>query len=483
MSAFFSQDTLDPMTIIDFAVVLNQRLEDKLLGNPIDARISGLSLCNLDRRADLTSIFVINEILAVEEDTELLFKLAIMRCGPNNPEGYRKLMKIIESSYVDVPRVLSLDLLVKNLEGYDGPWGRSYRRTLMTANTVTRAKLICFYKEETRSEDWDWLWQYPDSNKTYQFVLEMLGGGAKFAAYQVCLDLGYIYKKLYDEDEHVVIGPGCSIPEEDIETVKQELVPLLKMPVTKQTVEGLGCEYRKYQAGKPHYNQSSGNLEKYRAQYEESQRHLKEWNQSGVEKEEVSFAFSDSEEEEEPEDSEWKNLTQQEKVDRFIAELKARQPMDTDSEWWMENCDLAYDLGGEDCDDALEDVQLLRGTKEVFVVNMCAGGLVYDINEKFQGSVEGKFWYVADPTDVKAARWAMKEEEELEVYGEYVKRTLKVGMRIRMLRDFKKVCKGNVGTYLQTNDGMPPCQVKWETGPHAGNTYWVHWYDVEIIDA
>eukprot|EP01050_Picozoa_sp_SAG11_P050488 SAG11_NODE_28161_length_324_cov_57.511111_1_plen_64_part_10 len=64
MSVFFSQDlddiTLNPMTIIDFAVVLNQRLEDKLLGNPIDLRISGLSLCNLDRRADLTSIFVIN---------------------------------------------------------------------------------------------------------------------------------------------------------------------------------------------------------------------------------------------------------------------------------------------------------------------------------------------------------------------------------------------------------------------------------------
>eukprot|EP01047_Picozoa_sp_COSAG01_P114865 COSAG01_NODE_43522_length_429_cov_0.524242_1_plen_112_part_10 len=112
------------MTIIDFAVVLNQRLEDKLLGKPIDSRISGLSLCNLDRRADLTSIFVINEILAVEEGAELLFKLALMRCGPNNPAGYRKLIEVIESSYTESE--LSLDLLAQNLEGYDGPWERSY---------------------------------------------------------------------------------------------------------------------------------------------------------------------------------------------------------------------------------------------------------------------------------------------------------------------------------------------------------------------
>eukprot|EP01050_Picozoa_sp_SAG11_P009102 SAG11_NODE_836_length_6927_cov_100.078940_2_plen_473_part_00 len=337
MSAFFLQDTLDPMTIIDFAVVLNQRLEDKLLGKPIDSRISGLSLCNLDRRADLTSIFVINEILAVEEGAELLFKLALMRCGPNNPAGYRKLIEVIESSYEDfrilsvfplnlkepkwdtpgsslssdsssrhyVDSKLSLDLLVENLEGYDGPWGRSYRRTLMTANTVDRAKLILIYKKQA-DLCWNDLSRSFDgfevnSTMTYQSVLKMLGGGAKFAAYQICLDIGYKFKELYDEDEHVLIGPGCLVPEEEIEAVKQKLQARVKMNVTKQTVEGLGCEYRKYLAGKPHYNQSSGNLEKYRAQYEELQRHLKEWNQSEVEKEEVSFAFSSTEEEEEPE--------------------------------------------------------------------------------------------------------------------------------------------------------------------------------------
>eukprot|EP01050_Picozoa_sp_SAG11_P021379 SAG11_NODE_3795_length_2220_cov_237.444130_1_plen_495_part_10 len=87
------------MTMEQFAVVLEQRLHDKLSGKPIDPRILQLDLCNLDRRADKTSIFVITEILLMEDKKDLLFKLAIMRCGPNNPEGYSKLMEIIESSY------------------------------------------------------------------------------------------------------------------------------------------------------------------------------------------------------------------------------------------------------------------------------------------------------------------------------------------------------------------------------------------------
>eukprot|EP01050_Picozoa_sp_SAG11_P003043 SAG11_NODE_164_length_13880_cov_328.002540_2_plen_684_part_00 len=306
----YAESEVDPMTIIDFAIVLNQRLEDKLLGNPIDSRISGLSLCNLDRRADLTSIFVINEILAVEEGAELLFKLALMRCGPNNPAGYRKLIEVIESSYTESE--LSLDLLAQNLEGYDGPWERSYRRTLMTANAADRAKLILMYKEQA-DLCWNDLSRSFDgfevnSTMTYQSVLKMLGGGAKFAAYQISLDFGYKYKQLYDEDKHVLIGPGCEVREDEIHFIKKELQPRVHMKLTQQTIEGLGCEYRKYKAGKPKYkNQSSGNLEEYRAQYEESQRHLEEWNQSfaepepEVEKEEFSFAFSDSEDESEEE--------------------------------------------------------------------------------------------------------------------------------------------------------------------------------------
>jgi hypothetical protein len=38
--------------------------------------------------------------------------------------------------------------------------------------------------------------------------------------------------------------------------------------------------------------------------------------------------------------------------------------------------------------------------------------------------------------------------------------------------------KGDVGTYVQTNAGTPPCQVKWRA---YGATYWVQWADIEIV--
>jgi hypothetical protein len=38
--------------------------------------------------------------------------------------------------------------------------------------------------------------------------------------------------------------------------------------------------------------------------------------------------------------------------------------------------------------------------------------------------------------------------------------------------------KGDVGTYVQTNSGSPPCQVKWR---EYGATYWVQWEDIEVV--
>lgn len=38
--------------------------------------------------------------------------------------------------------------------------------------------------------------------------------------------------------------------------------------------------------------------------------------------------------------------------------------------------------------------------------------------------------------------------------------------------------EGDVGTYVQTNGGSPPCQVKWR---QYGGPYWVQWADVEVI--
>uniref|UniRef100_A0A670KGT5 Cullin 9 n=1 Tax=Podarcis muralis TaxID=64176 RepID=A0A670KGT5_PODMU len=63
-------------------------------------------------------------------------------------------------------------------------------------------------------------------------------------------------------------------------------------------------------------------------------------------------------------------------------------------------------------------------------------------------------------------------------YVEYVQEKLVRGMRVRMLEDYEKVCAGDEGEFLQSNDGTPPIQVYWES---LGRTYWVHWHMVEII--
>ncbi|XP_062980015.1 cullin-9-like [Elgaria multicarinata webbii] len=63
-------------------------------------------------------------------------------------------------------------------------------------------------------------------------------------------------------------------------------------------------------------------------------------------------------------------------------------------------------------------------------------------------------------------------------YMEYVQEKLARGMRVRMLEDYEKVCAGDEGEFLQSNNGTPPVQVYWES---LGRTYWVHWHMIEII--
>ena len=68
-------------------------------------------------------------------------------------------------------------------------------------------------------------------------------------------------------------------------------------------------------------------------------------------------------------------------------------------------------------------------------------------------------------------------------------------MRVRTLCRAENVIEnGDVGTYLETNGGQPPCRCRWERygahfvsvpctllTPGPGGTYWVQWHDVEII--
>ncbi|XP_053168983.1 cullin-9-like isoform X2 [Hemicordylus capensis] len=62
-------------------------------------------------------------------------------------------------------------------------------------------------------------------------------------------------------------------------------------------------------------------------------------------------------------------------------------------------------------------------------------------------------------------------------YVEYVQENLKPGMTVRMLEDYEEINAGDEGEFRQSNSGMPPVQVLWQS---TGRTYWVHWHMVEI---
>ncbi|KAK9412103.1 cullin-9-like [Crotalus adamanteus] len=63
-------------------------------------------------------------------------------------------------------------------------------------------------------------------------------------------------------------------------------------------------------------------------------------------------------------------------------------------------------------------------------------------------------------------------------YIEYVQENLKPGMTVRMLEEYEEIDAGDEGEFCQSNSGMPPVQVSWQS---AGQTYWVHWHMIEII--
>nr|XP_008514030.1 PREDICTED: LOW QUALITY PROTEIN: cullin-7 [Equus przewalskii] len=63
-------------------------------------------------------------------------------------------------------------------------------------------------------------------------------------------------------------------------------------------------------------------------------------------------------------------------------------------------------------------------------------------------------------------------------YALYVRDTLQPGMRVRMLDDYEEISAGDEGEFRQSNSGVPPVQVLWES---TGRTYWVHWHMLEIL--
>ncbi|XP_025125363.1 cullin-7 isoform X2 [Bubalus bubalis] len=63
-------------------------------------------------------------------------------------------------------------------------------------------------------------------------------------------------------------------------------------------------------------------------------------------------------------------------------------------------------------------------------------------------------------------------------YALYVRDTLQPGMRVRMLDDYEEISAGDEGEFRQSNNGVPPVQVLWES---TGRTYWVHWHMLEVL--
>ncbi|XP_008827320.1 cullin-7 isoform X2 [Nannospalax galili] len=63
-------------------------------------------------------------------------------------------------------------------------------------------------------------------------------------------------------------------------------------------------------------------------------------------------------------------------------------------------------------------------------------------------------------------------------YALYVRDMLQPGMRVRMLEDYEEIAAGDEGEFRQSNNGVPPVQVFWES---TGRTYWVHWHMLEIL--
>lgn len=64
-------------------------------------------------------------------------------------------------------------------------------------------------------------------------------------------------------------------------------------------------------------------------------------------------------------------------------------------------------------------------------------------------------------------------------YGQYIKATLKKGMKVRARSSYESVNQGDYGIYQQQNDATPPAQFTWEG--LGGETYWVFWHMVDIL--
>lgn len=80
----------------------------------------------------------------------------------------------------------------------------------------------------------------------------------------------------------------------------------------------------------------------------------------------------------------------------------------------------------------------------------------------------------------RTGKWRkLTDFENEEEYVEYMKSVLRPGMLILATNTYEQVERGDIGRFVQHNSGIPPCQVTWQ---RYGNTYWLYFRDIQIID-
>jgi hypothetical protein len=80
----------------------------------------------------------------------------------------------------------------------------------------------------------------------------------------------------------------------------------------------------------------------------------------------------------------------------------------------------------------------------------------------------------------RRSKWKTPADFDTEAeYSAYLQEILRPGMLVLALNSFEQVQKDDIGTFVQSNQGVPPCQVKWQK---YGNTYWLYFRDLQLID-
>ena len=83
---------------------------------------------------------------------------------------------------------------------------------------------------------------------------------------------------------------------------------------------------------------------------------------------------------------------------------------------------------------------------------------------------------------LKKTRCAFKKRSDFQSdqeYAQYVKDSIRPGMRVKAIVTYESVSKGDMGVYHQTDNRTPPAQFAWDG--LGGETSWVYWHQVELL--